>query len=119
MIQEHVCQKLGLPRHTVGVMMSDWTFTDYPAFEVMVKDNEVHMLAKNKFLPRGGFRDVFGPLIEKYGCVTTRCAAGDAASIEFVERIGFNADRESAGIIYYRIDHVPFQSSRSTPMRKT
>jgi hypothetical protein len=106
---ERITEKIGIPLNTASVMMSDWTFTEYPHFEVMVKDSEVHMLAKSTFLPRSGFADVFGPILDKHGIVTTKCLVTDTASVRFIERIGFTRTHEDSMFIYFQIEKIPFE----------
>jgi|SRR3990170_926401 len=108
-ITKFLAEKLGMPYMSMRFVLAEWDILERPHFDVMVKENEVHVLVKNKFMPRSGFREVFGPLIERYGKAVTRCFRDDAESIAFVERIGFLRTREDAKVIYYQINHVPFQ----------
>lgn len=106
---QHIAEKLGIPQTVAEFMLSDWEFIDFPTFEVMVKGNEVHLLAKGTFLPRRGFADVFGPLLNRYGRVATTCLASDTASRTFIERIGFTRTHLENGVMYYQISHIPYQ----------
>jgi len=98
-----------MPYMSMRFVLADWDIVERPHFDVMVRGNEVHVLVKNKFMPRSGFREVFGPLIERYGKTVTRCFKDDEESIAFVERIGFRRVQEDTKVIYYEIDHIPFQ----------
>lgn len=111
-ITRYLADKFGLPVIAVQFLTLDWTVTEYQHFSVITRDNEVHVLLKGTFMPRNGFRDVFAPLIVRYGKAVTRCQRGDVESIYFIERIGFRRVCGDADILHYEIDHIPFQNRR-------
>lgn len=108
----YLSDKFEIPYITAQFLLVDWDIVEYPHFTTMTQLNEVHVMLKGKFMPRDGFKDVFGPLIRQYGKVITRCQQGNSEHIYFIERIGFRRVGVINGFIQYEIEHIPFQNRR-------
>lgn len=60
---------------------------------MMVHGNEVHVASdpsmRARWLSRRVIREMLGPVLERYGSVTTRVTDGNVKGHEFVQRLGF------------------------------
>lgn len=73
---------------------------------VLIGGNEIHAFRLPAYIGRWGTRrdieKVTGPLIDKYGCVTTKVMTSNAAGRKFVTRLGFVKTHEFSGITHYK-----------------
>ena len=111
-VTRYLADQFDLPYITAQFLLVDWEITEYRDFSVITQGSEVHFLLKTKSITRSMFRDVLGPLIDRYGRATTRCPLGAVESVYFVERIGFRRVSADTHFIHFEIDHVPFQTRR-------
>lgn len=91
---------------------------------VMIKDNYIHVGClpdeRGKFITRKRIKEVFEPLLWKYGSVRTEVAASMTDSIAFIERLGFKAvDYDFLrNTITYETKEIPY-ASRTTVHRSS
>lgn len=90
-----------------------WDRIETPLGEVFIRGSEIHLNPDVQcMVSRRHFQDVFGPIIEEYGFVTTRVPHG--MSDEFTRRIGFEVTWADDHFTYYIMEHVPFSRKDKT-----
>lgn len=105
-----LARETGMPVFTCQVLLSDFEQRPFGEFgTVLLKDNEIHLVLHTR--PQAStmrlVRELYGPLLKKYGTVVTSCSKFRQTS-EFVERLGFTKVGEDDLRTYYEIDHIPF-----------
>jgi hypothetical protein len=73
---------------------------------VLVKGAEIHVHRlpefKGRWLTRQAGERICLPIIKKFGYIETSVIATNSAGHEFVQRLGFQKQHESNGIVHYR-----------------
>ena len=73
---------------------------------VLIGGNEIHAFRlpefKGRWLTQHDIKRVTQPLIDKYGCVTTKVPTSNATGRKFVTRLGFVKTHEFSGITHYK-----------------
>lgn len=90
-----------------------WTKMEFEGGDVFVRGCEIHCdpnRAAQIVITRRQLRDVFGPILEKHGYITTRVPHGmDDA---FTQRLGFKKTWADDQYTYYMLDHIPLTKRR-------
>jgi hypothetical protein len=77
---------------------------------VLVKGAEIHVSRlpefKGRWLTRQDVERICLPIIKQFGHVKTAVMASNSAGQAFVQRLGFNRQHESNGIVHYRTEKV-------------
>jgi hypothetical protein len=98
-------------------------FKDWTATPVLIdgrhvathvtKGTEIHFALVPGWRPtscqRGVIREIFRPLIERYGYATTRVPHFRPAQKRFVQRLGFKPTWQDEQVSYYLLGDLPFK----------
>ena len=103
----------------------DWAITPHYENGTMVgatisKGSEFHFATfggKWK-MTRTDIRRYLDPILEQYGCVTTRTPKNDARQIRFNKILGFTATGEDEFFVHYKLDqsHTKYRSGVLCPL---
>lgn len=79
----------------------------------ILKGPEIHFALVPGWRPqvcyRGAIKAFLGPLLERYGFLTTRVLFGRTAQKAFIRRLGFEKTWSDENFEYYMLGSVPFE----------
>jgi hypothetical protein len=73
---------------------------------VVVIENEVHVGVVRPIYCRGLIRELFKPILKKYGKATTKVRAANTIGQKFVERLGFTKTGTSEEVVTYELHRI-------------
>lgn len=99
--------------------LADWDIAPHYAGDVMVgavlrKGSDFHFatFGAQWTLTRADIRRYLTPILEQYGCVTTRTPKDDVRQIRFNTLLGFMPTGEDEFCVHYRLEQLPFRNTR-------
>lgn len=109
-----IADAIGLPLEDIERTYGDWEQIEDETGWLLVKGTEVHVCAKpqgrGRVVTRRKIREVLGPVLARFGMLTTRAKKDDPAT--FVRRMGFKKSWSDGVFDYYVLTALPFSKEK-------
>lgn len=78
-----------------------------------LKGTEIHVhFTRPGVITRRVVREFLGPLLDELGFLTTRCVVGDASTIRFLTKLGFEPTWSDGHYEFFMLTRLPFRKEK-------